>query len=366
MSNNLATIFSEVEDPRRALGQQHKLNDILHICIIAVICGAESWNNIEEYACAKEEFLRGFLELPNDIPTHDTFNRVLSALDPKQFESGFIKWVNTLAKINKGEVVAIDGKTIRGGKSKGKKSPFHIVSAWANENNLVLGQVMTDEKSNEITAIPKLLEILAIKEATVTIDAMGCQEAIAKSIIKKDAQYILAVKENQKSLLEDIKDEFTFSKQINTNTTIDGDHGRIETRKCSVINSFSHLQQKDKWKNLTTIIKVESTREFKNSTKTTEQSVRYYISSLGIDAKELQEKIRAHWSIENKLHWTLDVSFREDASRKRSGYAAQNFSTLNKIALNLLKNEKSIKIGVKGRRLKAGWDNEFLKKVIGL
>lgn len=364
MNINLTTVFSEVEDPRRDLGQQHKLNDILHICIIAVICGAESWNNIEEYARAKVDFLSSFLELPNGIPTHDTFNRVLSAIDPTQFEAGFIKWVNALAKINKGEVVAIDGKTIRGAKSHGNKSPFHIVSAWANECNLVLGQVMTDEKSNEITAIPKLLEILAIQGAVVTIDAMGCQENIAKSIVKKDAQYILAVKENQKSLLENIQDEFTFSKQINSNTTVDGDHGRIETRKCSVISSFEHLEQIGRWKNLATVIKVESTREFKNSTKKTEQSIRYYISSLKASAEELQKKIRAHWSIENKLHWTLDVSFGEDASRKRNGYAAQNFSTLNKIALNLLKNEKSIKIGVKGRRLKAGWDDDYLKKVI--
>ena len=203
-----------------------------------MICGAESWNNIEEYACSKADFLRKSLELPNGIPTHETFSRVLSASDPKQFELGFIKWVNMLAKISKGEVVAIDGKTIRGAKSHGKKSPFHIVSAWANENNLVLGQVMTDEKSNEITAIPKLLEILAIEGAVITIDAMDCQADIARCIIKKDAEYILAVKENQKSLLEDIKDEFTFSKQINTNITVDGDHRRIETRKCSVISNF--------------------------------------------------------------------------------------------------------------------------------
>lgn len=366
MDINLTTVFSEVEDPRRDLGQQHKLNDILHICIIAVICGAESWNNIEEYACSKVGFLKEFLELPNGIPTHDTFNRVLSALDPKQFEAGFIKWVNVLAKISKGEVVAIDGKTIRGAKSHGKKSPFHIVSAWANERNLVLGQVMTDEKSNEITAIPKLLEILALENTVVTIDAMGCQENIAKCIIKKDADYILAVKENQKSLLEDIQDEFTFSRELNSNTTIDGDHGRVETRKCSVINSFKHLQQTKRWEKLTTIIKIESTREFKNSDKATEQSVRYYISSLDADAQQLQRKIRNHWAIENKLHWTLDVAFGEDASRKRNGYAAQNFSTLNKIALNLLKNEISIKIGIKGRRLKAAWDDDYLKKVIGL
>lgn len=366
MINKLTSIFGQIDDPRRNITRLHKLDDILLIGIIAVISGAETWNNIEEYAQAKEGFLRKFLELPNGIPSHDTFNRVFSSIDNQQFEACFIEWVESLAGLVKGQVVAIDGKTVRGAKSHGKKSPIHLVSAWASENNMVLGQVKTNEKSNEITAIPKLLEILAIEDTIVTIDAMGCQTEIASKIIGKQANYILAVKQNQKQLYEDIKDVFRFSKTNQTTTSVGLDHGRIETRVCSIINQFDHLQDVEKWKNLKTIIKVESTREFKNSDKPTEKATRLYISSVEAKAEDFQKAIRSHWSIENKLHWTLDVAFGEDASRKRTGNAAQNFSTLNKIALNLLKNEKTLKMGVKGRRLKAGWDNNYLLKVLNL
>lgn len=329
-----------------------------------MICGAETWNNIEEYARTKEKFLRKFLELPNGIPSHDTFNRVFSALDNEQFESCFIEWVKSLVEITKGEVVAIDGKTIRGAKANGKKSPFHLVSAWASQGNVVLGQVKTDDKSNEITAIPKLLEILALEDSIITIDAMGCQESIVNKIIEKKANYILAVKLNQQQLYEDIEHEFRFSKELQSDTTLGLDHGRIETRICSVSNNLEEFENVGKWKNLKTIVRVESIREFKNSDKPTEKAPRYYISNLQLSPAKFQNAIRSHWSIENKLHWTLDVAFGEDASRKRTGNAAQNFSTLNKIALNLLKNEKSIKAGVKGRRLKAGWDDNYLMKVL--
>jgi len=366
MTNKLTTIFGQIDDPRRNVTKLHKLNDILLIGIIAVISGAETWNNIEEYARAKEDFLRKFLELPNGIPSHDTFNRVFSLIDHQQFEACFIEWVNSLAGLVKGQVIAIDGKTIRGAKTHGKKSPIHLVSAWASENNMVLGQVKTNEKSNEITAIPKLLEILAIEESIITIDAMGCQTDIASKIIDKQADYILAVKQNQKQLYEDIQDAFRFSKAVQTATSVDLDHGRIETRECHIINRFEHLQDMKKWRGLKTIIKIESTREFKNSKKPTEKATRFYISSLQAEAEDFMKAIRSHWSIENKLHWMLDVAFGEDASRKRKGNAAQNFSTLNKIALNLLKNEKTLKIGVKGRRLKAGWDDNYLLKVLNL
>jgi len=366
MSSKLTTLFSELEDPRSLSKTQHQLNDILLIGIVAVLCGAETWNNVEEYGQAKEDFLRKFLDLPNGIPSHDTFNRVFSSIDPEQFEKGFIKWVQALVSATDGEVVAIDGKTIRGAKSRGKKSPFHIVSAWASDNSLVLGQVMTDEKSNEITAIPKLLEIMALEGNTITIDAMGCQQDIASLIIEKKANYILAVKENQKLLHQDILDEFRFAKDTETVTSIDAGHGRIETRTCSIISSFSHLQNLDKWRGLQTITQVESIREFKNSDRPTEKATRYYISSLKASAEHFQNAIRSHWGIENKLHWVLDVAFGEDASRKRTGSAAQNFATLNKIALNLLKNETSSKVGVKGRRLKAGWDNDYLINVLNI
>lgn len=372
-TNKLKTIFGNIEDFRRSHRKVYELESILLIGIISVICGADSWNEMENYAQSKEEFLRSFLDLPNGIPSHDTFNRVFSNIDSEQFETCFVEWVSTLAQLQPREVVAIDGKTIRGAKANGEKSPVHMVSAWANENNLVLGQIKVSEKSNEITAIPKLLEVLALKDTIVTIDAMGCQTNIATKIIAKDADYILAVKGNQEQLYQDIKDEFRFGKNITTNLVEGLDHGRIETRKCSIITDlpagktgFKFIGNNNKWKNLKTLVRIESIREFKNSEKPTEKAVRYYISSLKAEAKDFQRAIRSHWSIENKLHWTLDVAFSEDASRKRTKNASQNFSILNKIALNLLKNEKTSKIGVKSRRMKAGWDNHYLIKVLNL
>ncbi len=366
MTEKLSTILGQIEDPRRDLSKLHSLNDILLVGILAVISGAETWNNMEEYAITKEDFLRTFLELPHGIPSHDTFNRVFSAINSEQFEEAFINWVNTLVKLTKGEVIAIDGKTIRGAKEYGKKSPIHMVSAWANENNMVLGQVKTDEKSNEITAIPKLLDILELEGTIISIDAMGTQTNIATKIIENDADYILAVKENQLQLLEDVQDEFRFSKKIESSTNHELDHGRIETRICSVISDFQFIKPNNKWKNLCKVIRVQSTREFKNSDKITEKSVRYYISSLKADSERFQKAIRSHWAVENKLHWVLDVAFSEDASRKRKGNAAQNYSILLKIALNLLKNEKTLKVGIKGKRLKAGWDDQYLLKVLNL
>lgn len=363
-TNKLRSIFSQIDDPRSDINKLHKLEDILLIGIISVICAAETWKDMESYAKAKEDFLRNYLDLPNGIPSDDTFNRVFSSIDSEQFEACFMEWVSLIVNLTDGEVIPIDGKTIRGAKSGGKKSPFHMVSAWATRNNMVLGQVKVSEKSNEITAIPRLLELITIKGCTVTIDAMGCQQDIAKKIIEQQADYILAVKENQKELFENIVDEFKFAKDIQTDTTEDVDHGRIETRKCSVISDFQFIENQEKWAGLKCVIKVESTREFKNSDKPTETATRYYICSKLATAKELQKAIRLHWSIENKLHWVLDVAFGEDASRKREGNAAQNFSILSKIALNLLKNETSAKNGIKGKRLKAAYDNDYLLKVI--
>lgn len=365
-TNKLKTIFGQITDFRRSHRQLYDLESILLIGIISVICGADSWNEMENYAQSKEEFLRTFLDLPNGIPSHDTFNRVFSNIDSHQFESCFIEWVNTLAQLKPREVVAIDGKTIRGAKASGKKSPVHMVSAWANENNLVLGQVKVFEKSNEITAIPKLLEVLSLKDTIVSIDAMGCQSDIAEKIIAKQADYILAVKGNQEQLYQDIKDEFRFGKNIKTHLSESVDHGRIETRKCSMITDFQFIEKINKWKKIKTLVRIESIREFKNSEKSTETASRYYISSLEASAEDFQKAIRSHWGIENKLHWSLDLAFGEDASRKRKGNSTQNFSILNKIALNLLKNEKTSKIGVKSRRMKAGWDNHYLIKVLNL
>lgn len=362
--SKIIRIFKQVEDPRSHINQLHNLIDILLIGIISVICGAETWKQMIGFAKSKEAFLKTFLELPNGIPSEDTINRLFSSIDSVKFESCFIEWVNSIADLSKGQIIAIDGKTIRGAKSHGKKSPVHMVSAWACETNLVLGQVKTAEKSNEITAIPQLLDILDIAEQTITIDAMGTQKEIAEKIIKNDANYILAVKGNQAQLLEAVEDEFKFAKQLDSSIDQDIGHGRIETRTCSVITDFQFIENQDDWKNLTSIIRVESTREFKNSDKKVEKATRYYISNLKDNASIFQNSIRSHWAVENKLHWTLDVAFSEDASRKRNQNAAQNYSVLLKIALNLLKNEKTEKQGIKGKRLKAGWDNQYLLKVL--
>ncbi|WP_116789528.1 ISAs1 family transposase [Flavobacterium psychrotrophum] len=365
MTNKLFSIFKQIEDNRRDLSKLHDLNDILVMAIIAVICGADTWNNIEEYCEAKSDWLSKFLNLKNGIPSHDTFNRVISAIDSNCFERCFTEWVSELIKVTDvKEIVNIDGKTIRGAKVQGKKSPIHMVSAWASHNNLVLGQVKVNEKSNEITAIPELLEALSLQNSIVTIDAMGCQKTIAEMIIEKEADYVLAVKKNKEKLFENIEDEFRFSKAMEVIEDTDLGHGRIETRKCSVINDFQHIEDQTHWAKLKSIIKIESTREFKNSDKPIEKAIRYYISSLAVAAIEFQYIIRSHWNIENKLHWSLDVAFMEDQSRKRQDNAAQNLSILTKIALNLLKNEKTAKVGLKGKRLKAGWDNNYLEKLI--
>jgi predicted transposase YbfD/YdcC len=354
--NKLMSIFGSIEDPRSHINKLHNLVDILLIGIISVISGAETWKQMVEFANSKEEFMRKFLMLPNGIPSEDTINRVFSSIDSSQFETCFIDWVNSISKISKGQVIAIDGKALRGAKSNGKKSPVHMVSAWASKNNLVLGQIRVNEKSNEITAIPELLDTLCVEGNIITIDAMGTQTNIANKIIENKADYILAVKENQPQLSEQIKDEFRFSKISETITDTDIGHGRIETRKCSVISDFQFIENKgNKWNNLNQIVKIESIREFKNSDKKTEKATRYYISSLEDKAVNYQEHIRSHWGVENKLHWTLDVAFSEDASRKRVGNSARNFSTLLKIALNLLKTETSLKQGIKEKRLKAGW-----------
>ncbi len=359
-------IFSKLEDHRSHINLRHNLIDILIIGILSVICGAETWKQMVGFAKSKEDFLRKFLELPNGIPSEDTINRVFSGLNSEHFESCFIQWVSHLSDLSKGEVIAIDGKTIRGAKANGKKSPIHMVSAWACENNMVLGQVKVSEKSNEITAIPELLDILDLKGTTITIDAMGTQKDIAEKIIENEADYILAVKGNQGQLLTNIQDEFKFSKKIDTHTDMNLDHGRIETRTCSVMSDFQFIEDNNGWMGLKSIIRIDSIREFKNSTKPTEKSTRFYISSKINNAEKFQTDIRSHWAVENKLHWVLDVAFSEDASRKRAGNSAQNYSVLLKVALNLLKNEKTEKQGVKGKRLKAAWDEKYLLKVLNV
>lgn len=359
--------FGPLKDSRSHINRLHDLNNILIIGVVSVICGAETWKQMEEFAKSKEDFLKTFLELPNGVPSDDTINRVFSSIDTKQFEACFASWAASLPKAFKRQVIAVDGKTVRGAKSEGGKSPVHIVSAWASEHNLVAAQIKVDDKSNEITAIPDLLDLLFIEGNIVTIDAMGTQTAIVNKIIEKGADYILAVKENQKQLSQDIKDEFRFCKAPQTSEHIDVGHGRIETRVCSVISNFQFIDNSnEKWKDLKQIVRIESIREFKNSGKKIEKATRYYISSLNEEPGKIQTYIRSHWGIENKLHWVLDVGFSEDASRKRNENAAQNYSIILKIALNLLKNDKMTKQGIAGKRLKAAWNDDYLRKLLNV
>jgi len=363
-SNDLVRIFSQIQDPRSHINRLHNVVDILLIGIISVLCGAETWLQMKMFARSKEDFFRKFLVLENGIPSEDTINRVFSAIDSAEFESCFIEWVSSISVMKQGQVIAIDGKNLRGAKEHGNKSPVHMVSAWASDNNIVLGQVRVNEKSNEITAIPQLLETLDVDGCIITIDAMGTQTEIASKIIENGADYILAVKGNQKQLLEQVKDEIRFSRHPSIDETLDIGHGRIETRKCTVVSELQFIKESSKWPRLSSVIRIESIREFKNSDKPKEKAVRYYISNRIDTANNFQKNIRSHWGVENKLHWTLDVAFSEDASRKRNKNAAQNFSIILKIALNLLKNEKSVKQSIATKRMRAGWDEDYLMKVL--
>jgi predicted transposase YbfD/YdcC len=357
--------FAELRDPRVERTREHLLEEILLITIAAVLSGAGSWNEIEGYGKAKRLWFKGFLKLPGGIPSHDTFNRVLSGLDPAELEKGFVAWVSSIAKLTAGEVVAIDGKALCGTREPGSKALVHMVSAWASANNLVLAQRKVDDKSNEITAIPKLLAALELSGTVVTIDAMGCQRAIAEKIVDKKADYILAVKENQGNLLEEIRDSFQMLSADAVEEEIDCAHGRVERRRCSVIADLSLVEKASEWASLQGLVRIEAER-FHKTTGKVENEIRYYITSIKPDATRLNRAIRQHWSIENKLHWTLDVSFGEDLDRKRTGNAAQNFSILNRIALNLLRQDKSTQLGIKGKRLKAGWDNDYLLQLLGI
>jgi predicted transposase YbfD/YdcC len=355
--------FSAIEDPRVERTKAHSLEDIIFITIAAVICGADTWNDIENYAKAKLPWLRKYLKLPNGIPSHDTINRLFSALDPEQMEQAFIQWISEVATLTKGEVVSIDGKSLRATRSRDGKTIVHMVGAWASANKLSLGQVKVEEKSNEITAIPKLLETLELSGCIITIDAMGCQTDIAAKIKEKQAEYILAVKGNQGRLEEDVRRVAEQTRPGSETTETGRGHGREETRKCTVYYDLRQMKTAGRWAGLGSVIKIESTRRIE-ATGEQQKETRYYISSLKQKAEAMAGHIRAHWGIENNLHWVLDVAFGEDASRKRDGHAAQNYAILNRIALNMLKNETTKKRSIKGKRLDAGWDNDYLLKIL--
>lgn len=366
--------FSLLKDPRVKLKTSHKLIDIIVIAICAVICGADAWTQMEEFGKSKLKWFKSFLELPHGIPSHNTFGRVFSIISAKSFQSCFQQWINDVFDITDGQVIPIDGKTLkRSYNKKSDKSAIHMVHAWAATNGILLGQLKTKEKSNEITAIPELLKLLEVKGCIVTIDAMGCQRHIAETIIEKEADYILAVKGNQEKLEEAIKTTFDEAMKHDfegmkhsTSTTIDENHGRLEVRICHVLPILYLLGAKEfkkKWKSLKSIIMIISERTF-DEKKTVEH--RFYISSLKPNAKKISSAIRQHWSVENSLHWSLDVAFKEDQSRVRIGQASENFSLLRKIALMHLKNETSLKGGIQTKRLRAGWDSKYLLKVLGV
>ena len=365
---NLHEHFQGLEDKRRGAGKRHKLIDILTIAICGIICGADDWSGIEAYGQAKEEWLKGFLELPHGIPSHDTFGRVFSWLDPKAFEASFLSWVQEVMEITKGQVIAVDGKTVRRSHDHANgQEAIHIVSAWAQKNRLVLGQVKVDEKSNEITAIPGLLRVLDITGCIITTDAMGCQQEIAATVIEKGGDYILALKENQGHLYEDVRELFAgaievsfFDVEHTYAETANKNHGRIEVRECWAITDpdFTHyLRGFENWKGLRSLVKVSCQRQTSTGTS---QDDRYFISSLKTPARQMLQAVRGHWSIENSLHWVLDIAFREDESRVRKDHAPENLSVLRHIALNLLKQDLSKKLGIKNKRLVAAWNNDFL------
>ena len=376
MKRTLLDFLSDMPDPRSGNGIRHKFEEILVIAILAILSDCRTYVDMETFAEVREEWLRSFLELPGGIPSHDTFGDVLAMLNPEVLHEVFREWVETIRQLISKEVIAVDGKTIRRSKDLANdKRPLHVVSAWANENQLVLGQLAVDEKSNEITAIPALLNLLYLKGCIVTIDAMGTQKEIASTIIKQGAEYVLQVKDNQKTLREDIA--YYLEQEVLSQPKIqlkasgqwaqskDKDHGRIETRTCYVTEEIDWLPGKEQWQNLAGIGMMVSERRIGDQPKTVETSYFIY-SQKGAAAEELLKTRRGHWGIENKLHWILDTVMREDESRARSGHGAENLSILRHLALNLVKQETSRKGSMRTKLKVCALDPTYLLKVLQL
>jgi len=358
--------FSKISDPRESYKVRYKLEDIFFITLCAVICGAETWVAIAYFGNAKKRWFEDVLELKHGIPSHDTFANVFSMIDNEEFSRCFVRWVESIAEECDENIISFDGKCLRRSLDKAsEKSAIYMVSAWASANELVLGQQRVDEKSNEITAIPKLLARLNIEGSVITMDAMGCQTAIAEDIVERNADYMLSLKGNQGNLHNDVKTFFESAAQASllASQNVDAGHGRIETRKVRATLDVDWLRDRHpRWKSLKSIVAVTSTREIKN--QSTEET-RYFISSLDMnDPKYLGHVIRSHWGIENKLHWVLDCAFNEDQSRARVGNSAENLAVIRHTALNILKSDKSLKTGIKTKRLNAGWDEPYLLRLI--
>lgn len=372
---SLCEHFSKLEDPRIERKKLHKLLDIIVIAICGVICGADNWVDIEMFGNTKQEWLGQFLELKNGIPSHDTFGRVFGLLNAEAFEACFYDWVQAVNKVTKGQVIAIDGKEIRHSfdQTLGKKA-IHLVSAWANENRLVLTQRKVDRKTNEITVIPELLDALEVAGCIITIDAIGCQKEIASKIVERQADYVLAVKENQGHLYEDIEYLFgLYLKELNPlqyvndyAKTVNKNHGRMEIRECWTLSATYYQQSirnAGEWEHLTSLVCIRRERRLGEKVQV---EMGYYIASLAPKADHLLQAIRDHWGIENSVHWVLDVVFNEDQSRVRKDHAPENLAIIRKIALNLLRNEKTAKVGLHAKRLKCAWDESYFLKVLSI
>jgi predicted transposase YbfD/YdcC len=366
---SLVSHFAELTDPRIDRTRLHDLLDIVAIAICAVVAGAESWDDIEDFGHAKIGWLKTFLPLPNGIPSHDTTRRLFERLDPEQFQRCFLGWVEALHEATERQVIAIDGKSLRRSFDRAKgKSALHLVHAWATANHLLLGQVAVDEKSNEITAIPKLLKLLELSGAIVTIDALGCQKEIARTIREEGADYVLALKANHEHLFEQVVAFFDRAcahgregDGIRYHREWSEGHGRDECRRCWATSDLDWLAGREEWEDLRSVVLVESERFIGDSLAVEE---RYFLSSLPADAELLNESIRSHWGVENSLHWVLDVTFHEDQSRIRKENAPENFGLLRRLALCLLKQETSSKRRIKGKRLRASWDEGYLERVL--
>lgn len=364
--------FGELSDPRTGNAKAHIFLEILIIAICAVICGADGWSDMELFGKNKKDWLKTFLELPKGIPSHDTFGRVFAKIKPDEFQKRFIAWVQAIEKLTAGQVIAMDGKKLRRSHDQeAGKEAIYMVSAWATQNQLVLGQTRVAEKSNEITAIPELLHLLEFTGCIVTVDALGTQTEIAEAIVEGGGDYLLAVKENQGHLFEDVRYLFEVDAaqgfeyaQYSYAKTVNKGHGRLETRECWATEKeeyLSLLRKRQQWKGLKSIVRILSQRQIGEKL---EVQTRYFISSLPANAKAILKAKRSHWNIENQLHWVLDIAFREDESRVRKDHAAENLAVLRHLTLNLLNRDKTAKGGIHAKRLQAGWNNDFLLSVL--